>query len=202
MIIILGAQQRSLLTMATRIIRDLSASLYLFLSLPHRILFYISIISLFSSSSFACYFFVLKILRSVICHSSLILYSIPYVAVRVLLAIWENCIIPVLSSRFSTFISSFSFGFSLWRQRNLIFSAWIYCRPAASSFFFLLQLERILSITPECFFSQTILYVYVYIIEIEMLAGCAIVESDLLSAGKFWDNEIKCGWIENILCKL
>lgn len=106
MIIILGAQQRSLLTMASKDHqRFVSLSLCLSLALHDRILFYISIISLFSSSSSCSVFFCPEncpALVSVICHSSLI--YIPHV----FLAIWENCIIPALSRRFS-FIFQFSF---------------------------------------------------------------------------------------------
>lgn len=81
MIIILGAQQRSLLTMATRIIRDLSASPFLSLSL-YLIAYY------FTYQLFHCFlllplpaiFLSSKLSRSQVCHLSfksyLVLYTI------------------------------------------------------------------------------------------------------------------------------
>lgn len=150
MIIILGAQQRSFLTMERRgalqicLPLSLSLSLYSCLFVWHRILFYISIISLFDAISFLLLPILLllpafcprKLFCSLVCHLSL------QSLIGVCECFWqfvENCIIPALSWRFYI---NFLFGFPLWRQRNLIFSAWIYCRPAGNLFSSILQLRK------------------------------------------------------------
>lgn len=116
MIIILGAEQRSFLTMERRgsleISLPLSLSPCLSFSLYSwpRILFYISIISLFAAQSFLLLDPLLLLLVSALCSRKLSCsFCLSFVTEVCFWQFVENCIIPALSWRF---YMNFLFWFS------------------------------------------------------------------------------------------
>lgn len=74
------------------------------------------------------------------------------------------------------------FGFPFWRQRNLIFCAWIYCRPTGNLCSFHLQFVRILSITPDCCLCQTI----IFLLEFKCLRSLQYLQATLGKWNCLW----------------